>query len=248
MNLRSLTVCVDYADILGLTLPYNRLHFSEMWVVTTPGDEETIRVADTHGANVITTGLFYAEEAKFNKWRALEYALDIMGRDGWLCLLDADILWPKYIPPLDTYCKPGCLYTPYRRMAPLLPEIPPEAKWRHYQRHRNAGEWAGYSQIFHADDKHLGEPPWHDTRWMHAGGADSFFQRKWPASHKIRPPFEVLHLGPAGTNWAGRVSDYLDGSTPKGSTERGQWLSQMFARRRRDRREGNDPYQGEKLP
>lgn len=245
MNLRAITVCVDYHDLLNLTLPYNRLHFSEVWVVTSAGDEKTRSVADSHGANVVSTDLFYADGAKFNKWRALENGLDIMGRTGWLCLLDADILWPKYVPPLGTYLQKGCLFTPYRRMAPLMDVVPPEEKWLRFPRHRNVGEFAGYSQIFHASDKRLGKPPWHDTRWMHAGGADSFFQRKWPATHKVRPPFEVLHLGPAGVNWAGRTSAYVDGSIPKEGEERRAWLRNVI----RKRRESNgNPYRNEKLP
>jgi hypothetical protein len=67
------------------------------------------------------------------------------------------------------------------------PSIPPENEWTKYPIHRNTKEWAGYSQIFHADDPVLGQPPWYDISWSHAGGADSAFQHKWTEDKKIRP-------------------------------------------------------------
>src|SRR3954471_1279294 len=34
--LRAVTPCVDYLDYLRITLPLNRQHFSEYWIVTCP--------------------------------------------------------------------------------------------------------------------------------------------------------------------------------------------------------------------
>jgi hypothetical protein len=202
MKLRAICVAVDYADILSLTLPYNRHHFDEMMIVTAPTDFATIHLAYEHKCELYITNSFYDDGADFNKWKALEQGLDEFGRRGWMCLLDADVLWPKKIP--EYKLQTGDLYTPVRRMCMEL-RIQPEAEWKYYKIHPNIAEFAGYSQIFHALDPHLGEKPWHEINWRHAGGADSFFQMKWPVESKVRPPFEVLHLGPAGTNWCGRV-------------------------------------------
>lgn len=242
--MRAILVSVDYADLLAITLPYNRHHFKEIAVVTSLQDSETVKVAEENNAIVFRTNLFYEDGAVFNKWRALEYALDLYGREGWLCVMDADVLWPKTIPSFSK--KIGNLYTPRRRMRPVVqPPIPKEEEWTKYHVHRNEVEFAGYSQIFHADDPVLGEPPWHEINWTHAGGADSFFQQKWAPKNKIRPPFEVLHLGASGTNWLGRASELVDGTLPEGSIERQEQLREYFRRRRRNH--GGDRFKEERI-
>jgi hypothetical protein len=120
---------------------------------------------------------------------------------------------------------------------------PPENKWMEYPIHPNVGEWAGYTQIFHAEDPVLGPAPWHEIDWKHAGGADSFFQLKWPSSRKVRPGWEVLHLGEAGRNWCGRATPYIDGTYPVDSQERMKRVRGFI----RGRGRGVDRYRGEKL-
>ena len=263
--MRAIMVCVDYSDLLAVTLPYNRHHFDEVRVVTTHADTATQNVCEKNNALCHLTDAFYRDGAVFNKWLALEEGLDVMGRHGWLCLMDADVLWPKLLPGnvggicRDSMFVPGQLYSPLRHMmtdlSSLSEGIPPEETWARYPIHKNIFEWAGYTQVFHADDDALvncgncgcprehhrdyhNEPSychgncegtcdkyaWHETNWRHAGGADSFFQRKWHLTKKIRPPFNVLHLGPAGTNWCGRVTPYLDGTTPDKANDRRHYL------------------------
>lgn len=232
--MRAILVCVDYADLLAVTLPYNRHHFDDVMVVTASSDTKSSEVALANDAKVYTTDSFYLDGAKFNKWRALEEALDAYGREGWMCIMDADVLWPKHLP--DSFrdsLQPGFLYAPLRRMfTDLSQPIPQEPYWRQYPIHRNIGEWAGYSQLFHCSDPALGEPPWHQIDWLHAGGADSFFQAKWHPSRKIRPAFEVLHLGEAGQNWCGRATPYLDGSQHPESQDRINQTRTFIAGRR----------------
>jgi hypothetical protein len=239
--IRAILVCVDYEDLLAITLPYNRHHFADVCIVTDTAHEDKVRNLDLYGcdapivpAKLFVTDAFYENGAAFNKWLALERALDWYGREGWLCIMDADVIWPKRakLPEL----KVGCLYTPRRRMCNTIPvdeyKIPPETSWGEYPRHPNGGEFAGYSQVFHASDPVLGNPPWHEVDWKHAGGADSFFQRKWSVANKIRPGFDVLHFGPAGMNWMGRCSPYADGSLPEGASRRRDAMTEMFRRRR----------------
>lgn len=268
--MRAILVSVDYTDILSITLPYNRHHFDEVLVVTSPEDAPNIAgLCANNQANLFCTDAFYRDGATFNKWLALEAGLDSMGRSGWICLMDADVLWPKtarFTPggqdSLDVSglgmregcsirLRPGHLCTPRRRMLldlnttyTICKVFPPEERvWSNFPLHPQSREFAGYTQIFHASDPHLGPPPWHQTDWRHAGGADSFFQAKWPISHKIRPPFEVLHLGPAGTNWCGRVSPYLDGSIPPSAADRADQLRKFRA----GRKPGPDKFAGERL-
>lgn len=291
--LRVIMVAVDYTDLLSVTLPYNRHHFESVTIVTDDGPggyDSILPIALANNAKVIATDRFYRDGAIFNKWSALEYGLDIVGRHGWICLMDADVLWPKEI-HLDLV--QGRLYSPLRHMAPwplprstpsldcpkcngsgdittppyeqqvaeaeqgkrkyltkepcdcYVSSLPPENAWHRYPVHRNIGEWAGYTQIFHADDRALGQPPWHQTDWAHAGGADSFFQAKWMPGDKVRTPWNVLHLGEAGANWYGRATPYADGTMPVMSEEKRKRVSEIWTNRRG--KTGDARFAGERL-
>ncbi len=177
------------------------------------------------------TDAFTRRGASFNKWAALEEGLDHYGRHGWLAILDADVLWPRAIPPLDL--EVGKLYGPLRHMLTDTSRgIPPEEEWGRLPVHRNVNEIAGYSQIFAADDPHLPAPPWHDVGFVHAGAADSFFQNLWPRSHKVRPPWNVLHIVQAGENWFGRATPYLDGTVHPLAQSRRTKVQEIWRERR----------------
>lgn len=255
--MRAITISVDYADYLAVTLPYNRHHFEDMMVVTSMTDDRTVSIARQNDCQWLCTDAFYRDGATFNKWIALEEGLDALGREGWIAVIDADILWPRKIdcPALEM----GNIYGPAgRRMwtnqTPYTDLIEWAAKgnsvdeWgQDMPRHPTSGrEVAGYTQIFHASDQHLGEPPWYETNWRHAGGADSFFPRKWPEENRIHLPFEVLHLGESGQNWHGRCTPYLDGTEhPEAEARRKMQKDMLTKRRKTPRRRRN--YEDEKL-
>lgn len=255
--LTAFIVCVDYHDYLALTLPYNRHHFRNVVVITTEQDKQTQNIGDKTFSDVYCTDAFYRNGANFNKFAAMEEAFDAYGRSGWICIMDADVLWPKHIDwefqdpekPQDvsrgTKCQMqmGNLYTPLRRMwEEVNPNLPQEPYWSQFPLHPQQVEWAGYSQIFHGSDPHLVSAPWHQTNWRHAGGADSFFQMKWPKENKLRPPFTCLHLGKAGMNWCGRATPMLDGTVPPEASERIAALRHMIRQR-----QASKSYQSEKL-
>jgi hypothetical protein len=232
-----------------------------------PGSDDG-RVAREAGADVFETTAFKDDGAAFNKWKALEQGLDRMGREGWLCVMDADVLWPHNLEVVvgdkfqgldndwlsfnvpcvnNLNMRVGQLCTPKRRMCEDLGYgIPDEVTWDNFPLHRQQQEFAGYSQIFHASDPHLGPPPWHQVDWRHAGGADSFFQAKWPDSAKVRPPFEVLHLGPAGQNWWGRATPYLDGTVPEDAAAKAELTRRIWVGRAERRARGLDPFEPER--
>jgi len=243
--MRAILVSVDYADMLAVTLPYNRHHFEEVMVVTVPGDP-SIGIAEENQCGVYATEVFYARGADFNKWAALEEGLDVFGRRGWMVIMDADILWPKQICVRESILQVGYLYGPLARFwdSARLP-IPGEDAWRVFPLRPNQTEWAGYTQVFHASDPHLPSPPWHQTDWRHAGGADSYFHMLWPPNQKVRLPFEVLHLGPHGCNWCGRQTPYLDGSRGPGVEGARKRMKRLYAERHRLRGRG---YAHERLP
>ena len=212
--MNAITTCVGYDDLLAITLPQNAKHFGLVMVVTTPEDQATADVVrQLDNAHIYTTDAFYANGAPFNKGLALEEGLNWLGREGWICIFDADTLMP---PEMDlSSIEKGFLYSPYRRICEDPKLFTKELEWKNlplgYET-RN-GEHAGYFQLFHADDEHLPDPclyPWYGTQWKTAQGCDTDFQNHWPRKWRKRLPFEVLHLGPLKTNWAGRVSPRWD--------------------------------------
>lgn len=256
--LRAATVSVGYAEELNVSLTYNRKHFDEYLVVTDREDSDDAKVAESHGCCVCWTDAFYRNGADFNKWLALEEGLDAFGRGGWLCMLDADTLLPRDLEIKANYtatmfrCRGhnvligiGMLFSPRRRMLVdyNLAALPAESEWDKLPLHPNVAEHAGYCQVFHGSDTKLPTPPWYETNWRHAGGADSFFQARWPAEQKCRPRWDVLHLGPAGRNWCGRVTRKADGSSPPEAAARAAKLKGYMLNRHASR-----SYATEKLP
>tara|TARA_R110000868_G_scaffold14671_11_gene68025 strand:+ start:560 stop:1390 length:831 start_codon:yes stop_codon:yes gene_type:complete len=233
-DLRCIMVCVDYSDILDITLAYNVRKVQSVLVVTHPRDLKTIEVCKKHEVECFQTSVFYEREAVFNKFAALELGLDYMGRHGWLAIMDADILLPDR---MHLWTKrEGNLYTPRRRMHPKMlqsvADVPLERRWRNWKYPMGNEEFAGYCQIFHASDPVLGPGPWHATNCTWAGTADSWFHQKWKDRNKVRPPFEVLHLGEAFTNWAGRVSPYADGTVPENAEKNADTHGVLLRQRR----------------
>ena len=225
------TVCVDFADVLELTLPYNRHHFNEQVIVTNRRDRETVRVGIRNGCIIHRTDVFYENGADFNKWAALEEALRVY-RNGDICLLDCDILVPK---GAEVRSIENCLQTPYRRMNPDYTVLP-EDQWKRYPLHHVVNQFPGYMQVFNCNDPVLSDP-WFQQNWRHAGGADSFFQARWKPENKIRPEYEVLHLGQSHQHWCGRI----DMPTQE-AQERKKKLRYYFAKRK-----ATDSYEHEKF-
>jgi hypothetical protein len=255
-SLEAIMVSVDYWDILSVTLPWNQQHFSRILLCTTPGSKDS-EVARAHGAEVFETDAFYRrpmpdgsfqqDKSLFRKWLGLNEAVDHFNPQGWVALIDADVLWPKSLDireagnhlvlrswPVPSYVQRGQLCGPFRRMAPWpLPDgIPPEIRWSRYPFHPQQREWAGFSLVFHAEDPVLNRP-WFDGSWSSCSGGDSEFQARWHPRDKIRPPWSVLHLGSDHVNWRGRVQPYRDGSSPQEASLRRAALRDMMVERRR---------------
>jgi hypothetical protein len=221
---------VDYADLFRHAIACNRHHFTESLVVTAPHDLPTQQLAAEFDLMLHITDAFYRDDAYFNKYRALEEGLDLFGRSDWMLILDADIFLPQQLPPYDYQV--GKLYTPLRRMIPGLP-LPVEDDWKTFPYCEWQAEWSGYFHLFHADDPHLPEGHWYETTWKHAGGADSMLERRWGLKDKVRPLFDVAHVGPGGHNWCGVGNkDTLDA---------------MMRGRRKRRRKGGDLFAEERI-
>jgi hypothetical protein len=222
---RAVVICVNYDDLLAVTMPALLPHVTELVVVTAPQDAKTqALVAGQRNARTHVTDAFYRRGAKFNKGLAMEEGFDALGREGWILVLDADILVPPDLGRQVELLRPrlGCLYTPRRRI------LDDPRQWEKYADHRrwsslpgrreDKGHY-GYFQLFHAADPVLKEQPWYATEFTHAGQCDDKFQHRWPVPRKLRPTFEVLHLGRCDENWFGRTTARVDGAEVEGPVE-----------------------------
>lgn len=227
-----LVVCVEYDDLLAVTLPANMRHLRECLVVTSPGDVRTrALVAGIPAARCFVTDLFYRGGAHFNKGRAVEAAFDVLGRDaGWVLIWDADTLLPDDMRDAATL-DPACLYGARRRMCEGPDHAPP---WSRFPVSREAG-FPGFFHLFHTSAPSLCSRPWYDPSFRHAGGGDGYFQSKFPADRKRHlPGLEVLHLGPRDTNWCGRVSPRVDGDAIPDAAARAAAMRALYHRRTPD--------------
>jgi len=174
---KSIVICVDYADHLAKTI-VNARHFSETLIVTAPHDAATREYPNTY-----VTDAFYRNGAHFNKGAAMEEAFNVIGRAGWICTWDADILLPDdlQLPELD----PWTLYSAPRRMDDGA----------------ISREW-GFPGYFHIFNAIAHAPPWYDVTFKHAGGGDGYFASRFAKREYL--PIEVRHFGPRDTNWCGR--------------------------------------------
>lgn len=205
---RGLTISVGYCDILAITLPRNLRHFTECVVVTSPDDARTQEVArSVPGVRLSITDAFTRPGSngvvpRFNKGLGMEEGgFDFMGREGWICIFDADILFPPVV-PFDLL-QAGYLYGARRRVLADATRWRPHLDWRNCPVHKDGGP-VGFFQCFNADDPAIrGRLPWYDVTFPHAGGGDAKFMRMWPRSHWKILNCDTLHLGQVDQNWFG---------------------------------------------
>ncbi len=229
---RGIVVCVNYDDLLKITLERNMRFLDSCLVVTSPTDERTRTLVEpVPGCSLYQTDAFYHNGAKFNKGLAMEEGFDVLGRTGWTLIWDADTLLPDSA-SLDTNCLgQGNLYSARRRILTdpqqWTPGLSTQESWRQLPLSEDHVH-AGYFQLFHASDKVLVKRPWYDVTFTHAGGGDGYFQSRWSPGDKRYVPFQVLHLGPRDANWFGRVSRRADGGPIEGAMDRSKVMNEYL--------------------
>ena len=214
IGIKGIVVCVNYDDLLAITLHRNARHLTEVVVVTTPEDIRTQQVvAKVPNARCFFTDAFTRFGAKFNKGLAMNEGFEELGRDGWICIFDADTLFPDKM-ELDS-CTMGKLYGPRRRILADPKQWREDLNWESLPI-SNDRAWPGYFQLFYASDPTIRELPWYAEEFNHAGGGDGYFENRWDLSNKVRLPFYVLHLGKRDANWFGRATERIDGEVIEG--------------------------------
>lgn len=229
-NIEAGICCVDYDDILRLTLPRNLLSLASITVITAPWDHNTIAIAEQAGVKVFITDAWKVG-GPFNKGRALNQWIQAVqqtaGEQIWLLSLDADIMLLRDYSISIADLDPTCLYSARRRMCldhstfqeftsgkrPLLsfdldmPEIRNGMVWGHRPT-SNPAALSGYFQLW-CPASAAGASVFDETGT--AAKYDVQFALSFPSDHRrYLDPLEVLHLGPAKTNWEGRKSSRWD--------------------------------------
>lgn len=203
--IRGITVAVGepYARTLDICLARNMRHFVEAWVITAPTDSAVKAVASkVPGVRVFETNGFYEHGAAFNKGLCIEQCFDAMGKRGWLCVIDSDILLPDDLPlgNLD----PECIHGARRRILADPAKWSPGLDWKTCPPHPDGRAPIGFLQLVHSDAKALRDRPWwYDPSFAHSGGGDAAFLAWWPREKWRMLGCDCLHLGEPDRNWFG---------------------------------------------
>jgi hypothetical protein len=191
MRIAGLTVCVDYADLLGRSLPRWAAGLDDLVVVTAPRDAATLELCRECGVRTLATDVFWDRGAAFNKAAAMELGLATLPQDEWVLLFDADIIppqtWRQQVELSN--CRPGRLYGARRHEEGGQPI--------------NDGELAGFFQLWHGTDPAAQDRPLLGS-WSNCSAYDSEFMRRWPPERRFILPLDVTHVGRPGQNWCGR--------------------------------------------
>jgi hypothetical protein len=217
-GLKILTTCVGYDDILALTLPRNVRHAVDYLVVTSDEDDQTARVVESvEGVRLHRTDAFTRGGAYFNKGAAVEEGFSVLGRDGWILLLDADIILPhEFEPgPLNKEMIYGMARRQFRGELSDL-----DGDWTSCDIRPDSPTY-GFFQLFHAGAAGLKSRPWYRKDFKHAGYSDGCFSDKFAG--RVILEGTVLHIGETEENWFGRATSRLDGH-PLPDAERNRGL------------------------
>jgi len=234
--LEAVTVCVNYGDILKVTIPYNKPLFDKWVIVTDTRDTETQDICRYHGITCVATDVFYEDNAPFNKAKGINKGLDHLLRADWVLHLDADIILPANFRQIckDDQLQRDAIYGVDRvnivgqeqllnfilhndgqikQWTYLDPSMDFKSMFRLHN--LNAGyNVIGFFQLFHSS-YFKERSNWYPVEHTNAARTDVGFQQKWPVHKRLfYPGIIAYHIetepSPKGANWNGRKSKRLD--------------------------------------
>ena len=227
MKLEAVICCVNYADFLAETLPYNLPHFDNMIVVTAPEDIETQRICRHYQVKHAQTDVFGSRWGGFDKARGINVGLEQLDGDGWILHLDADVVLPpncrnaiaqkslneKYLYGADRYSVNS--YEAWRKhqAMPFLQQDGYHVQLNAFDlAPRFAGQrMGGYSPpgFFQLWSPHASGVEFYPEEHTTAARTDVLFASNWyPNQRFLLPEIVVYHLDSGvhaqGSNWNGR--------------------------------------------
>lgn len=233
MYLSTLTVCIGFEDYLLQTLPWNRGQCDRYFIVTDRASSPLRALARQHRLDLIETERVHEGGAAFNKGAAINAALGALGPEGWVLLLDADIVLPPHARSRmeeagDEEALHGCLRTmcpSYSAWMRYLDNAQQGFAWDLEPPFRYQGSGRrlreddheapetrllplGFFQLFSMSSRCLRLRAPYPEQSSNAGQSDLEFALEWPRTAFIKG-LRVVHLpsGPqVGANWNGRRS------------------------------------------
>lgn len=217
--IEGVTISVNCAHMLAISLENNMRHFSRTLVITTPTDTETQEVCKKYGADALLTDAFYREGAKFDKGWAHEQSLKYINHNQWVLFFDADIVLHyafKYFIsryPLDIDVMYGCdrIYVTRQEHIDLMRKGRLHGPF-------DSGDWGfGFFQLFHMEnrwfrgkpvkcpsiplkDRPFGEPM-DDYFFREQFGSGHMFidgTWHWDTNFQKKLPMPCFHMGSSG--------------------------------------------------
>jgi len=203
MDIITITVCVDYEDILKHMLKQNSKFFKIWYIVTSPDDKRTISLIEE--AKIPNVQLLYFDHfftnARFNKGGAIKLAqehIDKNHTDTNILILDADIYLPdNFKEKLIDKLEDNTLYGVDKRFDyySLYGFLNNEVSYQ-YDHCKN---FVGFFQLYKQCALKY-------ENSENCGGCDNNFKDMFP--NRIRLDITVKHLGRDNINWYGRNVTY----------------------------------------
>ena len=241
-RLEVVITCVNYADFLTETLPFNLPHVDRLVVVTSHADAATQALCRKWSVECVVTDAFTEKGDSFNKGHAINVGLGSLRQNGWILHLDADVVLPLTCRNmldkvgLDRdilYGCERCNVTGYSHWQQIkesfhrdpqfgycyMMSTPGHAPVGANVVHKQYGYTPiGFFQLWHAEYMHRYQLRYPDTEGS-AENMDVQWALRWPRRQRVLiPTFRVFHLGSMdatmGANWAGRKTEAFAPAPP----------------------------------
>jgi hypothetical protein len=230
MRIEAVTVCVDYADFLEVTLPNLRAAVDDLVVVTSPEDRRTRELCRREDVRAVVTTAMHDHGRRFSLGAAVDAGLKALRLEDWALVVDADIVLPRGTHRTLQYLqleraklygidRVRCRgFDAWRRYltepravlhceVPALRDFPAGARIKIDQ----VGGYlpCGYFQLWNAGATGYRDYPIHDGGT--AEGSDMMHSSRFPRQYReLIPEIVGIQLetdapaDPIGVNWAGR--------------------------------------------
>ena len=229
LRIEAVTVCVDYADFLEITLPHMLRAVDDLVVVTAPADERTRDLCKRHGVRALVTTAMHSHGCKFSLGAALDAGLAALPLSDWAAgpgrrhrparQLSPDRAAPETGPGKTVRRRPGslpglaCLAAVHSDTAAgfgLRGPVPAEFPGRRRIRFDGHGYMpCGFFQLWNAGATGYRDYPIHENGT--AEGSDMLHAARFPRQYReLIPEIVGIQLetdtatDPVGVNWAGR--------------------------------------------
>lgn len=248
--LEAVTVCVNYADILKVTIPFNKPLFDNWVIVTSPEDKETQDVCKYYNISCVVTDKFYEDNATFNKAKGINEGLKRLVKVDWVVHIDADVILPANFRQIckEDQLQKDAIYgidrlnlVGEKDLLKFILHNDNQIKQWTYLNTKTAFDHAfrlhnlnsgynviGFFQLFHSSFFNK-QDDWYPTNHTNAARTDVGFQQQWPLNKRLFYPGIIsyhIETEPSekGLNWNGRQSKRLDNKTTPYIPDYPEWV------------------------